>query len=308
MRRVLPVLYVIVHLIAACAAQSTLDVLVSDQQGSPVPGAEIVVKHGPAETHATTDQNGTHRFLALAAGEYEVRATSDGYFSAETEIALKPRQPASLQIELAPRQQTSTTVEVRSADIALGETTSSRLLTHSEIAALPDTAKRDIPTLSLYTFPGATLSHDNYVHVHGNEVSLQESINGVSFLENPQQQFSAGLTPEMFQTVNMISGSFPAEYGNRFGGIVDMTTRSGQDLAGHGSVELGGGTFNTNNGFAEYGFTRGRFGFYASAGAFTSDWFLNPPEPQPLHDFGFGAVGARNRARGSPIRYSRKSS
>ncbi|MBV9609482.1 MAG: TonB-dependent receptor, partial [Acidobacteria bacterium] len=155
--------------------------------------------------------------------------------------------------------------------------------------ALPAPEKRDIPTLALYTFPGATLSHDNYVHVRGNEVSLQEFINGVSFLENPQQQFSAGLTPEMFETINMVSGSFAAEYGNRFGGIVDMTTRSGRDLRGHGTVALGGGTFNTNDAFAEYGGTHGRLGYYASASGFTSDWYLNPPQPTQYHDFGFGS-------------------
>ena len=120
----------------------------------------------------------------------------------------------------------------------LGETSTSRLLTHFELVALPDPVKRDIPTLSLYTFPGATLSHDNFVHVRGNEVSLQEFINGVSFLENPQQQFSAGLAPESFETINLnlVSGSFAAEYGNRFGGIVDMTTRSGFDVKNQGSI------------------------------------------------------------------------
>ncbi len=277
---------------AIALSQSTLDIHVAAQQGGALPGAAITLHHGPAESHATTDGNGDCRFLALAPGEYEINVVHDGFFPSEAEFVLKPRQPVVLQIELAVRSTVHENVEVRSADINLGETAGSRLLTHSEIAALPGTAKRDIPTLSLYTFPGATLSHDNYVHVRGNEVSLQEFINGVSFLENPQQQFSAGLSPEMFETINMVSGSFSAEYGNRFGGIVDMTTRSGHDLRGHGTVELGAGSFNTNDGFAEYGATKGRFGLYVSAGGFSSDWYLNPPEPRQLNDFGFGGRGS----------------
>jgi hypothetical protein len=205
---------------------------------------------------------------------------------------MRPRQPLSVQIEMVPRQTLSQTVEVRSADITFGEISTSRLLTHSELSALPDIVKRDIPTLSLYTFPGATLSHDNFVHVRGNEVSLQEFINGVSFLENPQQQFSVGLTPDSFETINMVSGSFAAEYGNRFGGILDMTTRSGFDVTGHGSLAAGAGSLDTHNAFAEYGGAAGKLGYYISASGFTSGWYLNPPEPKQLHDFGFGLRGS----------------
>jgi TonB dependent receptor/Carboxypeptidase regulatory-like domain len=279
-------------LAAPTFGQSTLDVRITDRNGDPVPSAAVTLKHSGAETHGSRSGPGEFRFLALPSGEYEISATADGYFSSESEVVVKPRQPVSVQIELAQRTAAKESVEVESADITLGETSSSRLLTHAEVAALPSYAKRDIPTLALYNFPGATMSHDNYVHVRGNEVSLQEFINGVSFLENPQQQFSPGLTPQMFQTIDMASGSFAAEYGNRFGGIVDMTTRSGDDLRGHGSIELGGGTFNNSDGFAEYGGTKGRFGYYASASGFTGDWFLNPPEPVQLHDFGFGLRGS----------------
>ncbi len=287
------VLFILLCLWATGAyAQSALDVRVSDQHGRVLPNAILTLKQGDSEKHGVTGADGAFRFLGLAAGEYELSATADGYYPAEAEIVIKPRQPVVVQIELAQRTTLSQKVEVRSADISLGETSTSRFLTHSELASLPSTNKRDIPTLALYTFPGATLSHDNFVHVRGNEVSLQEFINGVSFLENPQQQFSAGLTPESFETINMVSGSFAAEYGNRFGGIVDMTTRSGFDLKGHGSLAAGLGSFQTNDAFAEYGGTSRKLGYYFSASGFTSDWFLNPPEPVQLHDFGFGMRGS----------------
>jgi hypothetical protein len=273
--------------VSACA-QSALEVRVTDQERRALPNAALTLKRGGIEKHGLTGPDGGFRFLGLAAGEYELVASAAGYYTAEAEIVMKPRLPLSVQVELVPRSQLSQRVEVRSADIRLGETSTSRFLTHSELASLPSTTKRDIPALSLYAFPGATLSHDNFVHVRGNEVSLQESINGVSFLENPQQQFSVGLTPESFETINMVSGSFAAEYGNRFGGIVDMTTRSGFDLKGHGSASVGVGSFSTNDVFAEYGGTAGKMSYYFSASGFTSNWYLNPPEPKQLHDFGFG--------------------
>jgi len=232
-------------LTASVCAQSALDIHVTNQQGRALPDAVLTLKRGAIEKHGVTGLDGGFRFLGLPAGEYELLAAADGYFPAEAEIAMRPRQPLNVHVEMVPRQTVSQSVEVRSADIRFGEVSTSRLLTHSELSALPDTVKRDIPTLSLYTFPGATLSHDNFVHVRGNEVSLQEFINGVSFLENPQQQFSVGLTPDSFETINMVSGSFAAEYGNRFGGILDMTTRSGFDVTGHGSLAAGAGSLDT---------------------------------------------------------------
>jgi outer membrane receptor protein involved in Fe transport len=282
--------------VAACSAggfaQSVVEGHITDDHGRPVPNAEVVLKHNQGERRLVTNGEGKFRFLGAEPGEYEITASAEGFYNAEYEFAARPRQPVVVEMELVPQTVRKEEVEVRSADISMGETGASRLLTHSEIAALPIPLKRDLPTLALFTFPGATLSHDNFVHVRGNEVSLQEFIDGVSFLENPQEQFSPGLSPDMFETINMVSGIFPAEFGNRFGGALDVTTRSGFDLQGHGSVSAGEGSFNTKDATAEYGGTAGKFGYYLFGNGFTSDWYLNPPEPEPLHDFGFGLRGA----------------
>ncbi len=289
MRHAVYFLSVVLLTTAACA-QSVVEGWVRDAQGGSLPGAAVLLKRGlERRQEATTD--GHFRFVGVEPGEYEITAMAAGFYAAEAEFVARPWQPVIIQLELASRTTASSEIEVHSADIWSAETTGSRLLTHAEVQDLPSNEKRDLPTLSLYTFPGATLSHDNFVHVRGNEVSLQEFINGVSFLENPQEQFSPGMSPEMFQTVEMVSGMFPAEYGNRFGGIIDATTRTGFDLKGHGAISLGTGTYKSNDAFAEYGGREGRFGYYVFAGGLTSDWYLNPPEPQQLHDFGFGGRG-----------------
>jgi outer membrane receptor protein involved in Fe transport len=285
-------LVIVLCLSVDALAQSALEGHVSDNHGRPLPNAEVVLNHNQLQRHLMTDAKGEFSLLGLEPGEYELTVSANGYYSTEYEFAARPRQPLTVQIELAPRAVVKEEVEVRSADISMSETASSLLLTHSELSALPEPQKRDIPTLALHTFPGATLSHDNFVHVRGNEVSLQEFINGVSFLENPQEQFSPGLSPEMFETVDLISGMFPAEFGNRFGGVVDVTTRSGFDLNRHGSVEVGGGAFKTKDATVEYGGTAGKFGYYFFGNGFTTDWYLNPPEPEQLHDYGFGLRGA----------------
>ena len=60
--------------------------------------------------------------------------------------------------------------------------------------------------------------HDDFVHVRGEEIALNPIIDGVAFWENPHAMFSAGVSPDIIETANVMTGAFPAEYGNRCGG------------------------------------------------------------------------------------------
>ena len=53
-------------------------------------------------------------------------ASAAGFYSAEYEFAARPRQPIVVEIELVPRTLRKEEVEVRGADISMGETGSSR--------------------------------------------------------------------------------------------------------------------------------------------------------------------------------------
>ena len=57
----------------------TLQGLVGEQDGKPLPGATIVVKGPLGERAAQTDAQGHFKFLFLPAGTYTVRAEMPGY-------------------------------------------------------------------------------------------------------------------------------------------------------------------------------------------------------------------------------------
>ena len=281
----------------SAAAQSSADISVThaktDQALAQVhvqlakPGTSMLVE-------GVTDAKGVVRFPALEAGEYQLTAESPGYFPASYGIVLKPRQTITLTVKLTPREAMQETVEVHAeADgLDVQQTGSAHVLTHQSLEQMPAFLTRDVPTLAENVIPGAVLSHDNFVHVRGNELSLHEFINGVSFLDNSHQHFTPGISPSIFESANVMTGGFPAEFGNRFGGILDISTRSGRSMAGHGSVSVGGGSVLNNDVSAEYGGSAGRFGYYVFAGGYTSDRFLNPPVEQELHDFGHGLRSA----------------
>jgi outer membrane receptor for ferrienterochelin and colicin len=56
---------------------------------------------------------------------------------------------------------------------------------------------------------------------------------------NARAVFSPGLGVDYIDSMNVMTGGYSAEYGNRFGGILDVVTKSGFTVKNRGSLTLG---------------------------------------------------------------------
>ncbi len=83
------------------------------------------------------------------------------------------------------------------------------------------------------------------LHVRGEHANLQYRINGV-LLPEGISGFGLELSPHFIESMQLITGSLPAQYGFRTAGVVDITTKSGAFENG-GDVEMYGGSYNTIN-------------------------------------------------------------
>jgi len=240
---------------------------------------------------STTDTDGEFHFSALPAGAYSLEAQPAGFFPIRYEVVLRARQPLSITLEAQRKQSFSQSAEAKAGYLTVDpeKTGGSYTFRHRELAALPDSLTDSTNHLVTNLMPGASDSHDNFLAVRGTEFSLHEFINGVSFLDNVQPQFSPGISPQIFETVDLMTGGFTPEYGNRFGGVLDITTRSGADLSGHGDVNFRGATLDNYDLNADYGGQYRGLGYYFFVDGFTSGRFLDPPEPHELYDLGTGS-------------------
>jgi len=285
-----------IFLLSCCGsafAQTIVEGTVHDNSGRAVLNASVSLGHPDARTVLTssTDTEGKFRIFAVEAGAYRLGVQATGYYVSTYDFVLRSRQPVSLNIELQKEETVRQSVEVSARYLTVDpeKTGSSYTFSRQDLERLPDPMVESTNDLVNNLMPGASDSHDNFLAVRGTEFSLHEFINGVSFLDNTQPQFSAGVSPQIFETVDLMTGGFTPEYGNRFGGVLDITTRSGADLAGHGDLNFRGATLDNYDLNADYGGQAGRLGYYFFADGFASGRYLDPPEPQELFDFGKGS-------------------
>src|SRR5467141_1712873 len=277
----------------AAYAQTAIEGTVRNSAGQPLPNASVSLQHQDSGTALTTlsDSDGKFRFSAVEAGAYTLQAEAANYFKTAYEFVPRPRQPISLNIELQAKETIRQKVEVQANYVTIDpeKTGSFYTFTREDLERLPEPLIESTNDLVNNLMPGASDSHDNFLAVRGTEFSLHEFVNGVSFLDNAQPQFSPGVSPQIFETVDLMTGGFTSEYGNRFGGVLDITTRSGADLAGHGDVNFRGATLDNYDLNADYGGQAGKLGYYFFVDGFTSGRYLDPPEPKELFDFGKGS-------------------
>ncbi len=98
------------------------------------------------------------------------------------------------------------------------------------------------------------------LHVRGEHANLQYRINDV-LLPEGISGFGLELDPRFVESLQLITGSLPAQYGFRTAGVVDIKTQSGAFENG-GATEIYGGSHDTVRPSFEYGGSSGKFSYY----------------------------------------------
>lgn len=288
------VIFVFVAGIAPAWAQSQAAVrgqVLAAADRTPISGVKVTLDSVPPgeSIEATTDSAGWFAFQNLRPGEYVLSTAPEGFSPRQARIVLNPREVSTVTLPLDLRR-VEVNVEVTGeiAPIASTYSPSSTRLSAERFDTMPATQRLNLPEAIVTAAPGMIRGHDDFVHIRGQELALNPLINGVSFWENPHAVFSGGVSPDVIETANVMTGAFSAEYGNRFGGVVDIVTKSGFSMQNDGSITLNGGQAGRRNFSAEFGGNRGRAAYYLFGSAFSSDRFLSPPAPQAIHNEGRG--------------------
>jgi outer membrane receptor protein involved in Fe transport len=133
--------------------------------------------------------------------------------------------------------------------------------------------------------PGVVQDSYGGLHVRGDHANLQYRINGVMLPESISG-FGQVLDARTIQSVTLLDGALPAQYGERTAAVVDITTKAGSSLGNGGSVGITGGSFGTVNPNASLWGSNDRWSWFLTANYMESDVGIENPTPSrtPIHD------------------------
>lgn len=280
--------------VARAQAEATIrGQVVAAGDSSALAGVPVVLRPqtGGESLQANTDPAGRFTFVSVGAGAYILSAAADGFARRELRLVVEPREIRSVTVALDVAPVAVSVDVVAESSLPSTHSPSSTMLTADRLGEMPLAQRANLPDAIITAAPGMIRGHDDFVHIRGHEVALNPSINGVQFWENAHSVFSPGLGVDYIESINVMTGGFSAEYGNRFGGILDVVTKSGFTMRNRGSITFGTGTAQRHNAGFELGGGRQRAGYYVNVSGFMSDRFLSPPSPRSIHNTGRGVRG-----------------
>jgi outer membrane receptor protein involved in Fe transport len=122
------------------------------------------------------------------------------------------------------------------------------------------------------------------LHVRGEHANLQYRIDDV-LLPEGIAGFGFELDPRFIDSMQLITGSLPAQYGFRTAGVIDIQTKSGA-FGNGGAAEMYGGSYDTIRPSFEYGGTQGKWNYFVDGSYDHNDLGIENPTPShdPIHD------------------------
>jgi outer membrane receptor protein involved in Fe transport len=208
--------------------------ITDSQTDEPIAGANILL--ADTKLGASSDLEGEFYIINVEPGTYIVEAQMMGYGTVRKEgIRVSVNRTVYVDFQLNPELLESEVIVITAEKSAIkkDQTSSIRNISSDEIEALPVESISQIVQLQ----PGVVGSH--FRGGRSNEGSYM--IDGVLVTESfYHQQAMVEVTPQVVEDMEVITGTFNAEYGNAMSGVVNIVTKEGTSkLEGFASINLG---------------------------------------------------------------------
>ena len=270
----------------------TVHGLVLDPSGAAIVGAAVVIEN-PVSHYSrstTSDSQGKFEFDNLPYNNYHlsVAATATGFKVATEDIDVRSAVPLELKIALALGKETQTVNVEAAADLIESTPISHTDVDRGLFDKLPlESQSSSLSSLVTLASPGISADSNGLFHGFGDHASNSFSVDGQPITDQQSKIFSNQLPVDAVESLEVIQGAPPAEYGGKTSVVIVATTRSGLDVnEPHGSVTASYGSFGSANGGFDLAYGGKNWGNFISGNGLNTGRFLDGPEHQTLHDHG----------------------
>ncbi len=195
---------------------------VTDNQKEGLPGANVILVG--TTLGAVTDLDGYYSVLNIPPGTYRVQFSFVGYSTVVVEnVLIFTNNTTTQNAELAEETIAGEEVVViaQRPVVETNLTSSVATVTREDIAKLPVQELNDVVNLQAGVVEG---------HIRGGRLGeVQYQINGVTVNNSYDNTSTLRVDRSLLQEVQVISGTFDAEYGQAMSGVVNAVLKSGSE-------------------------------------------------------------------------------
>src|ERR1700752_3706276 len=252
-----------IFLHAACLfAQSgnsgTINGVVKDPSGAVVTGAAVSI-HNPVSGYdrkTTTDSQGSFTFSNIPLNPYHLSVAAQGFGPFAQDVDVRSSVPVAVNVALTGAGSAATVTVEGGGDLIENDSTFHTDIDRSLFEKLPlESQSSSVSSLVTLSTPGVAADSNGLFHGLGDHAQNSFSVDGQPITDQQSKGFSNQIPPESIQSLEVISGPPPAEFGDKTSLVIKVTTRSGLgQTTPTGSVRASYGSFGTSNGAFNVGF------------------------------------------------------
>jgi Carboxypeptidase regulatory-like domain/TonB-dependent Receptor Plug Domain len=292
---VLAVAFALFFAIAPTMAQlgnsGSLAGTVKDPSGGVVAGASVEISYPVSgfQRQATTDADGNFKFTNVPFNPYHLTVTAEGFAPFTEDVDVRSLVPLALEVRLKlATSATSITVEAGGADLIETEPSAHTDVDTGLIEKLPlESQSSSVSSLVTLASPGVVADSNGLFHGLGDHAENSFSVDGQPITDQQSKVFSNQIPLDSIQSLEVVSGGPPAEYGDKTSLVIKVTTRSGVGVRKPtGSLTSSYGSFGSVTGGFQLAYGGEKWGNFIAANGLNTSRFLDPPEFQALHDKG----------------------
>ena len=269
----------------------SIEGVVKDASGGVVAGAKVEISNPVSgfRREVITGSDGSFRVTNVPFNPYHLAVSAEGFSSTTQDVDVRSTVPTTLQINLkVGTAATSITVEASGGDLVETESTFHTDVDQKIIDRLPlESASSSLTSLVTLVSPGVAADSNGNMHGLGDHAETSFSVDGQKISDQTSKVFSNQLSSDAVQSMEVISGAPPAEFGDKTSLVIKVTTKSGLGVTTPtGSVTASYGSFGTTNVGFNLAYGSQKWGNFIAANGLQSGRFLDGPEFSVFHDKG----------------------
>jgi hypothetical protein len=267
----------------------TIAGLVTDSTGAIMPGAAVTISNPVSGLNrkTTADSAGHYQFTNLPLNTYTLTFAAPAFTTVTQTIVLNSFVPVAYTAKLNVGG-SDTVIDVSAAPALESDPTFHSDLDRASFEKLPlESASSGISSLVTLASPGVAADSNGLFHGMGDHASNTFNIDGQNISDQQSKVFSNQIPSNSVQSIEVIDGAPPAEYGGKTSLVIQVTTRSGQGVhKPTGAVTASYGSFGSASGGVDLAYGTDKWGNFVEIDGLNTGRFLDGPEFAVFHDKG----------------------